>query len=201
MKHQSRCEGRRGSVQAGVVKALEVGSFPLKVANWNCLSWQVKSHRHLPANTLSSHCSLIRANPLELKILEWFLLNYILDDLQEVMTEGQLVPCRPCCNAHRAELLSGQVAWLVTEWVLLSAVLRGKTSQLCLLLGSSSCLKSFQFLISAFIPMEFLEIFCSLFNINWRKAALFWSFLCTENNKKKKKWQILSSAVRNRIIL
>lgn len=82
MKQQRRYEGRKGSVQAGVVSfgALEVGSFPLKAATElpelaseiSPLGW------HLPANILPSHCSLIRANPLELYILEWFLLKCIL---------------------------------------------------------------------------------------------------------------------------
>lgn len=100
--------------------ALEVGSFPLKAATElpelaseiSPLGW------HLPANTLPSHCSLIRANPLELYILEWFLLKCILGgrrwwlkgssgkglghaDLSAVLTGP--------------ELLSGQFGWLVTE--------------------------------------------------------------------------------------
>lgn len=117
MKHQSRCEGRRGSVQAGVVKALEVGSFRLKVANWNFPSWKVKSHPWLalPAKTSPNHCPFIRANPLELQILEWFLLKCILGGRRWWLKGSSGTGLY---HADPGAILTAPfwVVWLVSDW-------------------------------------------------------------------------------------
>lgn len=107
---KGRCEGQSG-------ESFGDGKFSSSVANWNCLNWLVQSHSlaGTSGNTLPSHCSLIRANPLELQNLGWSLLKLggrrgwlkgssgtglYHADLGAILTGP--------------ELLSGYLGWLVT---------------------------------------------------------------------------------------
>lgn len=113
-RKKRKCAGRSGE-SFGSGKLFSYGcklKLPELASEISLLGW------HLPANTLPSHCSLIRANPSELQILEWFWLKCILGGrrwwLKGILATG-LYHAVLGAILTGPELLSGQFGRLVTE--------------------------------------------------------------------------------------
>lgn len=156
---------------------------------WNCLSWQVKSHPSAGTCQPTLCPATVPWSGLILWSYEFWSgfywnISWVAggDDWRAVQGKA----CAMQISVHFSQGQSSFLGSLAGWWLkkLLSAFLRDETSQLCLLLGSSSCLESLQLLRSAFIPMEFLEIFFFLFLILTKGKLHSFEAFCVGRTKK-----------------